>query len=108
MKARSGTRQSKGGEVAMRYRRDQRSTSSTYSEYVGQANIIKQACHLIQFLGEVYRFSNLPVKTYADNQGAQVLAYNPKFHAKVKHIQLSVHFQREEIKILHSFSHRVF
>jgi hypothetical protein len=45
-------------------------TSSIYSEYVGQANVIKQACHLIQFLGEVYRFPNLPLKIYADNQGA--------------------------------------
>jgi hypothetical protein len=72
-------------------------TSSVYSEYVGQANAIKQACHLIQFLGEVYRFPNLPLKVYADNQGAQALARNPEFHAKAKHIQLSVHFQREKI-----------
>ena len=73
-------------------------TSSTHSEYVGQANVIKQACHLIQFLGEVYRFPNLPLKIYADNQGAQALARNPEFHAKAKHIQLSVHFQREKIE----------
>ena len=73
-------------------------TSSTYAEYVGQANVIKQACHLIQFLGEVYRFPNLPLKIYADNQGAQALARNPEFHAKAKHIQLSVHFQREKIE----------
>lgn len=73
-------------------------TSSTYSEYVGQANTIKQACHLIQFLGEVYRCPNLPIKIYADNQGAQALARNPEFHAKAKHIQLSVHFQREKIE----------
>jgi hypothetical protein len=73
-------------------------TSSTHSEYVGQANVIKQACHLIQFLGEVYRFPNLPLKIYADNQSAQALARNPEFHAKAKHIQLSVHFQREKIE----------
>jgi hypothetical protein len=73
-------------------------TSSTHSEYVGQANVIKQACHLIQFLGELYRFPNLPLKIYADNQGAQALARNPEFHAKAKHIQLSVHFQREKIE----------
>jgi hypothetical protein len=73
-------------------------TSSTYAEYVGQANAIKQACHLIQFLGEVYRFPDLPLKIYADNRGAQALARNPEFHAKAKHIQLSVHFQREKIE----------
>jgi len=73
-------------------------TSSTYSEYIGQANVIKQACHLIQFLGEVYRFPNLPLKIYADNQGAQAPAHNPEFHAKAKHIQLSMHFQREKIE----------
>ena len=72
-------------------------TSSTHSEYIGQANVIKQACHLIQFLGEVYRFPSLPLKIYADNQSAQALAHNPEFHAKAKHIQLSVHFQREKI-----------
>ena len=73
-------------------------TSSTNSEYIGQANVIKQACHLIQFLGEVYRFPNLPLKISADNQGAQALARNPEFHAKAKHIQLSMHFQREKIE----------
>src|SRR2546423_11705995 len=72
-------------------------TSSTNSEYIGQANVIKQACHLIQFLGEVYRFPNLPLKIYADNQGAQALAHNPEFHAKAKHIQLSMHFQRAKV-----------
>jgi len=45
-------------------------TSSTHSEHIGQANVIKQACHLIQFLGEVYRFPNLPLRIYADNQSA--------------------------------------
>ena len=73
-------------------------TFSIYAEYVGQANVIKQACHLIQFLGEVYRFPYLPLKIYADNPGAQALARNPEFHAKAKHIQLSMHFQREKIE----------
>jgi hypothetical protein len=87
-----------GAPIAWSSRRQANvATSSTYSEYVGQANVIKQACHLIQFLGEVYRFPNLPLKIYADNQGAQALARNPEFHAKAKHIQLSVHFQREKI-----------
>ncbi len=79
-------------------------TSSTHSEYIGQANIIKQACHLIQFLGEVHRFPNLPLKIYADNKGAQALAHNPEFHAKAKHIQLSVHFQRAELAVIHIYS----
>jgi hypothetical protein len=73
-------------------------TSSTHAEYVGQANAIKQACHLIQFLGEVYRFPNLPLKIFADNRGAQALARNPEFHAKAKHIELSMHFQREKVE----------
>ena len=88
-----------GGPIAWSSRRQATvATSSTYSEYVGQANAIKQACHLIQFLGEVYRFPNLPLKIYADNQGAQALARNPEFHAKAKHIQLSMHFQREKVE----------
>jgi hypothetical protein len=73
-------------------------TFSIYAEYVGQANVIKQACHLIQFFGEVYCFPNLPLKIYADNQSAQALARNPEFHAKAKHIQLSIHFQREKVE----------
>jgi Reverse transcriptase (RNA-dependent DNA polymerase)/GAG-pre-integrase domain len=88
-----------GGPIAWSSRRQATvATSSTYSEYVGQANAIKQACHLIQFLGEVYRLPNLPLKIYADNQGAQALARNPEFHAKAKHIQLSMHFQREKVE----------
>jgi hypothetical protein len=82
-----------GASIAWSSRRQANvATSSTYSEYVGQANVIKQACHLIQFLGEVYRFPNLPLKIYADNQGAQALAHNPEFHA------LPVHFQREKVE----------
>ncbi len=88
-----------GGPIAWSSRRQSTvATSSTYAEYVGQANAIKQAVHLIQFLGEVYRFPNLPLKIYADNQGAQALARNPEFHAKAKHIQLSMHFQREKVE----------
>ena len=88
-----------GGPIAWSSRRQATvATSSTYSEYVGQANTIKQVCHLIQFLGELNRFPNLPIKIYADNQGAQALARNPEFHAKAKHIQLSHHFQREKVE----------
>ena len=60
--------------------------------------MIKQAVHLIQFLGEVHWFPDLPLKIYADNQGAQTLARNPEFHAKAKHIQLSMHFQLEKVE----------
>ena len=88
-----------GGPIAWSSRRQTTvATSSTYAEYVGQANAIKQAVHLIQFLGEVYRFPNLPLKIYTNNQRAQALARNPEFHAKAKHIQLSMHFQREKVE----------
>jgi hypothetical protein len=88
-----------GGPIAWSSRRQPTiATSSTYAEYVSQANTIKQACHLIQFLGEVYQFPKLPLKIYADNRGAQALSRNPEFHAKAKHIQLSVHFQREKVE----------
>src|SRR5947199_9071341 len=52
-------------------------TSSTNSEYIGQANVIKQACHLIQFLGEVYRFPNLPLKIYAETRALKRLPTIP-------------------------------
>jgi hypothetical protein len=56
-----------GGPIAWSSRRQATvATSSTYAEYVGQANTIKQACHLIQFLGEVHRFPDLPIKIYAE------------------------------------------
>ena len=57
-----------GGPIVWSSRRQSTvATSSTYAEYVGQANAIKQAVHLIQFLGEVHRFPDLPLKIYADN-----------------------------------------
>jgi hypothetical protein len=38
------------------------------------------------------------INNTADNRGAQALAHNPEFHAKAKHIQLSMHFQREKVE----------
>ena len=60
-----------GGPIAWSSRRQSTvATSSTYAEYVRQANVIKQVVHFIQFLGEVYQFPDLLIKIYADNQGA--------------------------------------
>lgn len=34
---------------------------------------------------------------YCDNQSAEALASNPKYHSRTKHIELDLHFIREHI-----------
>jgi len=72
--------------------------SSTNAEYIGQANAVRHAVHLIQFLGELSKPPTLPITIYTDNMSARALALNPEYHSKAKHIQLVFHFQREKIE----------
>jgi hypothetical protein len=74
-------------------------TSSTESEYIGQANAIKQIVSAVQFILELrLPIIHLPIKLYADNLSAQSLAYKPSARPRSNHIDAAMHFQREKIE----------
>src|SRR6266536_1835043 len=73
-------------------------TSSTESEYVGQANTIKHIVALYQFFTELRLPLTLPITLHADNQSAISLSQNPKFHARTRHIDTAYHYQREKME----------
>jgi hypothetical protein len=81
--------------------------SSTNSEYVAQGLLLRHIAHLLSFLSELLMPPTLPIRIYADNQGAQALAKNPVFHGRSKHIPLTWHAQRhmvdrEEVEMVHT------
>ena len=54
--------------------------------------------HVGHFLTELSIPYSLPMKLYADNQAAQAAARNPEFHARLKHVDIAYHFQREKLE----------
>src|SRR5947207_1060195 len=68
--------------------------STMESEYMTLLHALKEQIWLLRFLREIdYDISNQNI-IYIDNQGAIALAYNPKHHARTKHIDIQYHFVR--------------
>jgi hypothetical protein len=55
----------------------------------------KEALYLIGFLRELGCSELANVEIYNDNRGARLLASNPVFHSRSKHIDIKHHFIRE-------------
>jgi hypothetical protein len=43
-----------------------------------------------------FKFPEVPTTIYCDNKSTLLLAANPEFHAKTKHINIKYHYIREE------------
>lgn len=73
------------------------STSSTKSEYRALASTASEVLWIRSLLTElgISLFSTLVI--WCDNQSATVIASNPKFHSRTKHIELDVHFLRDNV-----------
>ena len=48
-------------------------------------------------LGDIGLKQSIPTLIHEDNQSANELTRNPKFHYPTKHIDLSFHFVREQV-----------
>jgi histone deacetylase 1/2 len=71
--------------------------SSTEAEYKAIANA---AAELIWFKSILYELGLPPQHSptlWCDNIGATYLTSNPKFHARTKHIEIDVHFVRDQV-----------
>ena len=72
--------------------------STTEAEYIGQANTVKHAVYLCQFMHALRLPVELPIPIYADNQSAKTVAKDAKFRVRTKHIAVPYHYQRQAIE----------
>ena len=74
------------------------SRSSTEAEYRSMA---ATTCELL-WLSYLLKDLKVPVKTpitlFCDNKSAQMIAANPCFHDRTKHMELDCHFTRDKIQ----------
>jgi len=74
--------------------------SSTEAEYMALTQAVKESLWLQAVLTDLRARRHLEElrNINIDNQGAMVLARNPQFHARTKHIDIQYHFIREHIE----------
>ena len=72
--------------------------SSTEVKYISGAYTTKEAIWLRQFLSELGLDTSSPTVLHINNQSAIVIAKNPEFHNRTKHIDVRYHFLQQVIK----------
>ncbi|KAH9715865.1 retrovirus-related pol polyprotein from transposon RE1 [Citrus sinensis] len=73
------------------------SRSSAESEYRALASATSEILWLTYLLQELRIQPTQSPVLYCDNQSAEALTSNPKYHSRTKHIELDLHFIREHI-----------
>ena len=69
--------------------------SSTEAEYIAAAHAVKEAVWLRRLLTELGLDLTDPTTLHVNNQSAIVIARNPEFHDRTKHIEVQHHFLRQ-------------
>jgi hypothetical protein len=72
--------------------------SSTESEYVALSNAAQEANYLRALLYEFGIDIDKPTIIYEDNQAAIAIANNAQYHGRLKHIDVRVHFVRDQVR----------
>jgi hypothetical protein len=73
------------------------STSTAEAEYIALGSSVREALYLLQLFAEVgTQFA--PILINEDNQAAILMARNPVYHTKQKHIDVQHHFVRQELE----------
>jgi len=80
--------------------------SNTKVEYRGVTIVACEVVWLQKLLSDLGQLVDVPIVIYYDNISSILLANNPTYHAKTKHIEVHYHFIREkvlakEIDIIH-------
>ena len=73
--------------------------SSCEAEYMASTLAAKEAIWERNFLKELNIGEDKPVEIFSDSQSAIELMKDSKFHARVKHIDIHMHFIRELVSI---------
>ncbi len=71
--------------------------SSTEAEYKGTTIATCEAIWLQKLLLDLGLLLDAPIVIYCDNMSSILLANNPVYHARTKHIEVPYHFIREKI-----------
>jgi len=71
--------------------------SSTHAEYRGATIVACEVIWLQKLLLDLGQLVDAPVVIYCDNINSILLANNPVYHAKTKHIEVHYHFIREKV-----------
>jgi hypothetical protein len=72
--------------------------SSTEAEYRALANGASETLWLLALLHELGFPLTVPPSLLCDNLGATHLSFNPVHHSKMKHIQIDLHFVRDQVQ----------
>ena len=90
-----------GGAVSWRSRlQNCTSMSTTEAEYIAASEACKEAIWLARLVGDLGISVEVPT-LHCDSQSAIMLAKNPVFHAKTKHIDVKYHFIRDVLEDKH-------
>ena len=71
------------------------STSTTEAEYYALAYAGKEVVWIRNLLQQLGQLVLEPTILYSNNQGGIALVGNPEFHARAKHIDVSIHYIKE-------------
>jgi hypothetical protein len=71
--------------------------STMEAEYIAMAVVVKEALWFSQISLELTGRIRLPMRIYSDNAAAIALSKDPQHHEKAKHIDIRLHFIRDEI-----------
>jgi hypothetical protein len=71
--------------------------SKTEAEYRGATIAACEVVWLQKLLSDLGQLVDAPIVIYCDNISSILLANNPVYHAKTKHIEVHHHFIREKI-----------
>ena len=77
------------------------SRSSAEAEYRAVANAVAECSWLRQLLQELHLGVAKATVVYCDNVSAVYLSANPVHHRRTKHIELDIHFVREQVALGH-------
>ena len=75
------------------------SRSSAEAEYRAMANAVAERTWLRQLLQELHHDVSQATVVYCDNVSAVYLSANPVHHRRTKHIELDIHFVREQVAL---------
>ncbi len=71
--------------------------SSTEAEYRGATIVACEVVWLQKLLSDLGLLMNAPIVIYCDNISSILLANNPVYHARTKHIEVHYHFIKEKV-----------
>ena len=88
------------GETAISWRSKKQTCmalSTAEAEYVALSSTAQESLWLQQLLADLTKEPTKSMVIYEDNQSAIIMAKDPQFHGRSKHIDIKYHFIREQV-----------